>query len=144
MEHILIGSDHGGFELKELIKESMKTISFIDTGCYVDDQCNYPEIVDDLVKKIKNDTVKKGILICGTGIGVCIRANRYKGIRAALAYNNYSAEMASAHNNANILCLGGRIILPKNAIEMVEIWLKTPFEAGRHNTRCQMLDYKLL
>lgn len=143
MENILIGSDHGGFELKELIKESMTSFNWIDTGCYEDNQCNYPEIVDNLIKKITDGTFKKGILICGTGIGVSIRANRYKGIRAALAHNKFTAEMASAHNNANILCLGGRVTLPKDALEIVELWLKTPFEAGRHENRCQMLDYKL-
>lgn len=143
METILIGSDHGGYDLKELIKESLTKINWIDTGCYEDESCNYPDSVDTLVKKIKTETLSKGILICGTGIGVSIRANRYKGIRAALAYDKFTAEMASAHNNANILCLGGRVTLPKNAIEIIEIWLKTPFEAGRHQLRCDMLDKQL-
>ena len=143
MEHVLIGSDHGGYELKELLKEGLSKITWIDTGCHTDDSCNYPSIVDNLVKQLKTGTVNKGILICGTGIGVSMRANRYKGIRAALVYNAHTAEMAKAHNNANILCLGGRITLPKIALELVQIWLKTPFDNGRHELRCDMIDYKL-
>ena len=143
MEHLLIGSDHGGYELKELIKEGLQSVTWIDTGCNTDDSCDYPSIVDNLVKQLKTGTVNKGILICGTGIGVSMRANRYKGIRAALVYDQYTAEMAKAHNNANILCLGGRITLPKVALKLVEIWLKTPFDNGRHELRCDMIDYKL-
>lgn len=143
MEHILIGSDHGGYELKELIKEGFTSATWIDTGCDTDDSCHYPSIVDNLVKQLKTGTVNKGILICGTGIGVSMRANRYKGIRAALVYDQYTAEMAKAHNNANIICLGGRITLPKVALKLVEIWLKTPFDNGRHELRCDMIDYKL-
>ena len=139
-KHIYIGSDHGGFELKEALKESLSEIDWEDVGCFENSRCDYPNIADALVKKMQDQKDALGILICGTGIGISIRANRYKGIRAALVYNEETARLAKAHNHANVLCLGGRTTDIKTAIECVKTWLKNDYDGGRHDARIFLLD----
>ena len=137
-----IGSAHGGYELKEFIK-----IFLIDSGYKVKDYgCNSPESVDypDIAKPLCKDLISKkierGILICGTGIGMSITANRYKGIRATLCNDLFSAKMSRRHNDSNLLCMGGRIIGKDLAKEIVNIWLNEPFDGDRHLRRINKID----
>ncbi|MGC6367381.1 MAG: ribose 5-phosphate isomerase B [Candidatus Marinamargulisbacteria bacterium] len=137
---ILIAADHGGYELKEAIKEQLNHLTFKDVGTHSADRVDYPLFADKLCKGILSDEATKGILICGTGIGISIRANRYDGIRAALVYDSFTAEMAKAHNNANVLCLGGRTLSSEDATLIIQKWLDTDFESGRHVDRLALLD----
>ena len=139
-KHIYIGSDHGGFELKEALKKQLSEIQWEDVGCFENNRCDYPNIADALVKSIQNHKEALGILICGTGIGISMRANRYKGIRAALVYDVETARLAKAHNQANVLCLGGRTTDIKTAISCVKTWLITDYDGDRHDARIFLLD----
>ena len=134
---IAIGSDHGGYELKEIIKNFLieNNYEVKDFGVNNPDSVDYPDIAHPLCMSIINNESEKGILICGTGIGISIAANKIKGIRAALCGDCYSAKMSRAHNNANVLALGGRVTGPGLAIEIVKIWLSTDFIGQRHETR---------
>ena len=139
---IAIGCDHGGFDLKQKVLDYLKArdIEFEDYGIYIKEASDYPEIA----KKVSTDVAKgkydKGILICGTGIGMSIVANKFKGIRAALCCDTYSARVSRAHNNANILCLGARVTGEYLALDIVDTWLKTGFEGGRHKRRIDMIE----
>lgn len=139
---IVIGSDHGGFRYKESIIDYLKArnIEFFDVGTYTLESCDYPEIAKKTAKKVASGEFNRGILICGTGIGMSIAANKVGGIRAALCSDTYSARVSRAHNNANILCLGERVIGEHLALDIVDIWLKTGFEGGRHKRRVDMLE----
>ncbi len=141
-KRLVIGSDHGGFELKEKLKTMMAKDGYEleDVGTHSSVSTDYPIYVKAVVKSVLSGKFNKGILICGTGLGVCIAANRYKGIRAALCNTKELAEMAAMHNNANILCLGGRTTNADTALEIIKTWLTTPFEGGRHEKRINMLD----
>ena len=137
-----IASDHGGFELKEYLIQQLPDLGLINLGTFTNQRVDYPLFDDQLCKQILNQTLDKGILICGTGIGISMRANRYPGIRAALIYNDFTAQMASAHNNANVICLGGRTTRPADALLLIKEWLNTPFESGRHTNRITLIDAK--
>jgi ribose 5-phosphate isomerase B len=141
-EKIIIGSDHGGYELKEFIKEELdkKGIPFEDIGTNSTDSVDYPNYGARAARKIANGDYKRGILICGTGIGISITANRFKGVRAALCCSVEMARMSREHNNANILALGGRTTNQKDAAAILETWLSTPFEGGRHERRVGLID----
>ncbi|MBN2801840.1 MAG: ribose 5-phosphate isomerase B [Deltaproteobacteria bacterium] len=138
---IFIGSDHGGFELKETMKSLLKdeNYSIEDLGTYSTDSVDYPKIAQNLCNKVL-ETGDFGILICGTGLGMSMAANKIKGIRAALCSESYSSKMAREHNNANILCMGGRVTGPNLALEIAKTFIETPFEGGRHERRVQMLE----
>lgn len=143
METIAIGSDHGGFEYKEEIIKHLKEKGYeniIDCGTYSKDSCDYPIIAKEVAKKVVSKEADKGILICGTGIGMSIAANKVKGIRAALCGDTFSARATRAHNNSNILCLGERVIGIELAFDIVDIWLKTDFEGGRHQRRIDEIE----
>ena len=137
---ISIASDHGGYELKSFLMNHFSSISFIDLGTSSTDSVHYPMFADALCNHILNQQSEKGILICGTGIGISMRANRYPGIRAAVVHSEFSASMAKAHNNANVLCLGERTTTTDDAIVYINAWLSTEFEGDRHQTRIDMLD----
>ncbi len=141
---IAIGSDHGGFELKETVKPLLKELGHEveDVGCYSQDSVDYPQEAKKVVALIKEGKVQRGILICGTGIGMSIAANRTPGIRATLCHELFTAEMSRRHNDSNVLCMGGRVIGPGLALEMVKVWLSTPFEGGRHTRRLCQIDSK--
>ena len=141
---IAIGSDHGGFELKETVKPLLKELGHEveDVGCYSLDSVDYPQEAKKVVALIKEGKVQRGILICGTGIGMSIAANRTPGIRATLCHELFTAEMSRRHNDSNVLCMGGRVIGPGLALEMVKVWLSTPFEGGRHTRRLCQIDSK--
>ena len=139
---IAIGSDHGGFHYKEAIMEYLKArnIEFVDVGTHTRESCYYPDIAQNVAKKVVSGEFNRGILICGTGIGMSIAANKIRGIRAALCSDTYSARVCRAHNNANILCLGERVIGEHLALDIVDIWLKTGFEGGRHKRRIDKIE----
>lgn len=139
---IALGSDHGGYELKEAIKAyfTKKNIRFIDYGTDSSEPVDYPVFAKKVCKAVQSGEYGFGILFCGTGIGMSIVANKHKNIRAAVVSDELSAEMCRRHNNANVLCLGGRIIDSKKAIELVEIFLSNSFDGGRHEKRVDMYE----
>lgn len=139
---IAIGSDHGGFNYKESVIDYLRArnIEFVDVGTYTRESCDYPEIAKAVARKVVAGEADRGILICGTGIGMSITANKIKGVRAALCSDTYSARVSRAHNNANILCIGERVIGEHLALDIVDIWLKTGFEGGRHKRRVDMIE----
>ena len=135
---IVIGCDHGGFELKEFIKiflsNEMK-VTPDDVGTFSNDSVDYPDIGIKVAQKVQSGEFERGILICGTGIGMSIVANRFPKIRAALCHDTYTARMSREHNNSNILVIGGRITEENIAKEIVRIWLTSKFQGGRHQRR---------
>ena len=140
IKKIVIGSDHAGYELKEKVKAHLENrgITVFDVGTDSTDSCDYPAFADALCKKIQLGEFERGILVCGTGIGMSIAANKHKGIRAACCSDTYSAKMTRQHNDANVLCFGARVIdLPK-ALELTKIFVTTEYEGlagGRHKQR---------
>ena len=138
---IAIGADHGGFELKEKIVDYLKSkgIEFKDFGTFSKDSCDYPKIGKDVASEVANGNFNRGILVCGSGIGMSIVANRFKKVRAALCWDMTTAEFSRTHNDANLLCLGQRVVDNQLALEMVDLWLNTEFEGGRHKLRVDML-----
>ncbi len=134
---IAIGSDHGGYELKEHIREYLKGkgIDVKDYGVYNENSVDYPDCARPVCEAVINGEADKGILICGTGIGISIAANKFKGIRAALCGDVYSAKMSKEHNNANVICLGGRVTGRELAFMIVDAWLDAEFQGGRHEGR---------
>ena len=134
---LAIGSDHGGFQLKEIIKKHLaeQQISVKDFGTYTTESVDYPDISKSVAQAVADGQYDRGIIVCGTGIGVSIAANKVKGIRAALCHDVFSAQMSREHNNANVLTLGERVIGPGLALMIVDTWLKTEFAGGRHEQR---------
>lgn len=134
---IAIGSDHGGFRLKEEIKNLLqeKNLAYRDFGTHSTDSVDYPDIARSVASAITAGECERGILICGTGIGISIAANKINGIRAALCHDVFSAQMSREHNDANILAMGERVIGPGLARAIVEKWLTTEFSGGRHAGR---------
>lgn len=134
---IAIGCDHGGFALKESIISHLqeKNIEFCDFGSYDGGPVDYPDIAKKVCSAIQNGDADKGILVCGTGIGMSIAANKHKGIRAAVCSEHFSTRYTRLHNDTNVLCLGARVIGSGIACELVDIFLSTSFEGGRHKTR---------
>ena len=140
---IAVGADHGGFEYKEEIVELLKKSGYEvkDFGTYSKGSCDYPVFAKDVAKSVANKEFDRGILICGTGIGMSIVANKVKGIRAALCSDTFSAKATREHNDSNILCLGARVIDSKLACDIVKIWLNTPFsDEERHIRRIGMIE----
>ena len=140
---IVIGSDHGGFALKEAIKALLqaRSIDVQDLGTNNgDDSVDYPDFGESVARKVSLGEAEKGVLVCGTGIGMSIVANKFPGVRAALAADTYMAKMAKQHNNANILVLGGRVLDENEAREMVATWLDSSFEGGRHQARLDKIS----
>jgi len=140
---IIIGSDHAGFDLKELCKDRLKSRAgseVKDVGAFSRESVDYPRIAHKTARAISNGKYSQGILICGTGLGMSIVANRYKGVRAALCSNLFTTRMSRLHNDANILVMGGRVIGVDLALEMVDLFLDTPFEGGRHRSRLDQID----
>lgn len=133
---IAIGCDHGGFELKCAVMNHLlnKKIEYVDCGCE-GERCDYPDIAEAVCKKVTSGECELAILVCGTGIGMSIAANKIKGIRAAVCSDWYSAKYTRLHNNANVLCLGGRVLGAGLALELVDVFLETEFEGGRHSDR---------
>lgn len=139
---IAIGCDHGGVVLKSAILEYLKdkSIEVIDYGTNGSESVDYPDFARAVAESVAQLKADKGILMCGTGIGISIAANKVKGIRCAVVHNEFTAQAASAHNNANILSLGGRILSPEEAVRLIDIWLNTAFEGGRHVGRLDKIS----
>lgn len=138
---IALGCDHAGFTLKESIKNyfDSKQYFYTDFGVFKTAAVDYPDFAFTVARAVADRQYDRGVLICATGIGMCITANKVKGIRAALAYSLKTAELSRLHNDSNILCLGGRELVIQDALDMVEIWLKTSFEGGRHQKRSDLI-----
>jgi len=141
MQKIIIASDHGGYNLKNQIKEYLENNSYDveDYGCYTNESCDYPIYAKKVAEAVSNDSNLKGILVCGTGIGMSIAANKVKNIRASLCSDTFSARMTRMHNDANILCLGERVTGAGLALDIVDVWLRTEFSGGRHQRRIEMI-----
>ena len=138
---IAIASDHGGFELKNHIYSHLEENHEVtDFGTFSPDSCDYPDYAKKVVYALLHQGFERGILICGTGIGMAIVANRFKGIRAANVSDTFSSRMTRMHNDSNILTLGERVIGKGLALDVVDVWLNTDFEGGRHQKRIDMID----
>ena len=139
---LVIGCDHGGFLLKqEIIKHlQQRGTEFVDVGCYDENSVDYPDVAKAACDKIVSGECENGILICGTGIGISMAANKVKGIRAACCSDCFSAKFTRLHNDANVMCMGARTLGSGLALELVEIFLDTPFEGGRHAARVDMIQ----
>ncbi|MBI5644229.1 MAG: ribose 5-phosphate isomerase B [Deltaproteobacteria bacterium] len=142
MEKIAIASDHAGRELKEDIKEFLSSIGveFMDLGVDNDNSVDYPDYGILVAERVSKGEVPRGILVCGTGIGMSILANKFLNVRAALVSDVYTARMAKEHNNANILVIGGRIVGKGLAREMIRTWIEARFEGGRHQKRLDKIS----
>lgn len=139
---IVIASDHAGFPLKEKITEflSKEKISFEDLGIQKNHSVDYPDYAEKVAEAVSSQKADAGILLCGTGLGMSITANKFKGVRAVTVSDLYSARMAKEHNNANVLALGGRVLDPAKAIRLVKTWLRTPYKAERHQKRLDKIS----
>ena len=143
MRKIYIGADSAGYNLKEEVKEylSEKGYEVVDCGCNSTASCHYPEFASKVCESVQGELDSSfGILICGTGIGMSMCANKHKGIRAALCSDTYSARMTRCHNDANLLCMGARVIGSCLALDIVDAFLSAEFEGGRHAVRVKMIE----
>ncbi len=139
---IALAADHGGYQMKNLIAQNLRNQGFEieDLGTDSEESVDYPDFAQRVVQEILRQKAELGILVCGTGIGISIAANRHKGIRAALLYDDYVAQVAREHNNANILCFGGRTMKIEDVMRRIDIFLKAKYEGGRHDRRLCKLD----
>ena len=139
---VVIGSDHAAYALKETIKSFLieRSIDVKDVGCYSEDSVDYPDIGNKVASMVSSGQFGQGILMCGTGLGMSMVANRFPHVRAALCADIFSAVMSRQHNDSNILVLGGRVIGDILATEIVKVWLETPFDGGRHQKRLEKFD----
>ena len=138
---IAIGCDHGGYDIKNAVIDYMKDkgIEYTDFGCYSTDSVDYPVFAFKVASAVASGECERGIICCGTGIGVSIAANKVKGIRAAVCSDEFCAEMTRRHNDSNIMCMGGRVIDCEKAVKLADIFLHTEFEGGRHSNRVNMI-----
>ena len=139
---IIIGSDHGGYKLKEEIKKYLeeKEIKYKDLGTYEEESVDYPDIASKVSQEVKKNKENQGILICRSGIGMSIVANKFKGIRCVLCHNEYTAKYSRLHNNSNILAMGADDVDINEAIRILRMWLATNFEGGRHEERIKLIE----
>ncbi|MBT6033390.1 MAG: ribose 5-phosphate isomerase B [Kordiimonadaceae bacterium] len=138
---IAIASDHGGFELKEVLKADLEEmgLAIVDLGCYDTSSVDYPDYANKLAAALQNESATRGILVCGSGIGISIAANRHSHIRAALVHDALTAKLSREHNNANVIVLGGRTTGIEVARDCLKVFLNTKFEGGRHQMRIDKL-----
>lgn len=139
---IAAGCDHGGLDLKNAIIEHLKNrgIEVVDLGCYTNGSVDYPEYGHKVAHAVADGQADLGIVCCGTGMGISIAANKVKGIRCALPYSDFTAQMCKQHNNANMVAFGGRTLTADEAIRYTDIWLDTEYEGGRHQKRLDMIE----
>lgn len=140
---IAIAADHGGFELKESLKKYLKdTFKFevIDLGTSSTNSVDYPDFAHKVAVKVENGEVDRGVLVCGSGIGMCMAAGKHKGVRAVVLHDEYDAEMSRKHNDANVACLGGRVTSFDDARVFLNIWFSTEFEGARHTRRVDKIE----
>jgi ribose 5-phosphate isomerase B len=139
---IVISADHRGFRLKNTVAKEIERLGFAvtDLGVFDDKSVDYPDRAEELVKAILTGAAERGVLVCGSGIGMSIAANRFNGIRAALCHDECAARLSRLHNDSNILVLGERVLGEATALGILSVWLSTPFEGGRHERRVKKLD----
>ena len=137
-----IGSDHGGFALKQEIMKHLESrgLKYKDYGTYTEDSCDYPVYGEAVARAVVAGECERGILVCGTGIGISIAANKVRGVRAAVCADCYSAEMTKRHNDANVICLGARVVGTGLALKIIDSFIDAEFEGGRHGIRVEMLN----
>lgn len=142
MSKVAIGCDHGGIVLKESVIKTLEKLGaqVVDMGCYSQESVDYPEYGVKVANAVASGECDLGVIMCGTGIGISIAANKVKGIRAAVVTNTYMAKLTKNHNNANIIALGGRVISPLEAEEIVEAWYTAEYEGGRHQKRLDIIS----
>ena len=142
MANIATGCDHGGFALKTLLNKYLVELghNIIDLGTYSDERVDYPDFAEVVAKAVANGDAHFGMLVCGSGIGVCMAANKIPGIRAATIHDVTSAHLSREHNDANIICLGERLIGPEVAKEALKVFLESDFQEGRHSVRVQKMN----
>lgn len=138
---VAIGSDHGGYKLKEEIKGLLASmnVEVVDVGCTCEDSVDYPDYAQPVAEMVAAGECDRGILLCGTGIGMSIAANKIPGIRCALVHDTFSARATREHNNSNVLAMGERVIGPGLALDIVKIWLETEYQGGRHERRLEKI-----
>lgn len=139
---IAIGCDHGGYQLKEEIKKYLgeKEIPYKDLGCMNEERVDYPNIAEQVAKEVQANNCEKGILICRSGIGMSMVANKFKGIRCTLCHDEFTAKYARLHNNGNVLAIGADAVTVNEAICILRMWLATEFEGGRHEERLKLIE----
>lgn len=142
MSKIAVGCDHGGIVLKDSVVKTLERLGaeVVDLGCYSTESVDYPEYGLKVANAVASGECDAGVVMCGTGIGISISANKVKGIRAAVVTNTYMAKLTKNHNNANIIALGGRVITPEEAEAIVEAWYTAEYEGGRHQRRLDMIS----
>ena len=141
MKKLIIGCDHAAVELKGIVRDHLIARGFDveDVGVHTSDSCNYPDIAHALCSKIQSGEREMGILICGTGIGMSMAANKHRGIRAACCSDTFSARLTREHNDANVLCFGARVVGEGVALQLVDAFITTEYEGGRHQSRVDMI-----
>lgn len=139
---LILGSDHAGLELKEKLKRSLDRlgISYEDVGTHTPDAVDYPDFAHKVAEAVSRGEAERGLLVCGSGQGMAMVANRHRGVRAALPFDEETARLSREHNDANVLALGGRVLDHDRAERILEVWLETPFAGGRHARRVSKID----
>ena len=139
---VVIGSDHGAYDLKEELKAALtrQGVELHDVGCHGRESVDYPVYAHQVARLVEEEKFERGILLCGTGLGMSMAANRHRGVRAAVCGDCFSAEMARAHNDANVLCLGARVVGPGLALKIASIFLEGTFDGGRHVARVAQIN----
>ncbi len=142
MIKVAVGCDHGGFILKESVVSTLERLGaeVVDLGCYDESSVDYPVYGEKVARSVASGECALGVIMCGTGIGISIAANKVRGVRAAVVTNTYMAKLTKNHNNANIIALGGRVISPDEAAAIVEAWYTAEYEGGRHQRRLDMIS----
>lgn len=140
--NIMVGCDHGGYQLKSVLVPHLRQLGHDveDIGVFSPESCDYPQYALTVAHGVAKGEVERGLLVCGSGVGMCIAANRVRGVRAVRADEPYTAKMSRRHNDSNVLCLGGRLIGVDMAVEILTVWLHEPFEGGRHQRRVDLID----
>ena len=139
---IALASDHAGFALKRALAERLSNDGHAieDCGCFDEQSCDYPDFAAPAARRVAEGAAERAILVCGTGIGMCMTANKVPGVRAALVHDAFTARMAREHNDSNVLCLGARVVDVDRALDLTQLWLTTAFEGGRHARRVGKID----
>jgi ribose 5-phosphate isomerase B len=134
---IAVGCDHAAFEHKKFIAKELagEGHEILDMGTDSTAPCDYPDVAKAVARSVASGIAERGVLMCGTGLGMCMTANKIRGIRAAACHDEYTTIMSRSHNDANVLCMGGRVLDAQKALQLIHIWLRTPFEGGRHGGR---------
>ena len=139
---IAVGSDHAGYEVKEAIARRLAEAghAVVDCGTFSAESVDYPDYAAAVARKVAARECERGVLVCGTGIGVAMAAGKVKGVRAATVHDRFTAQMSREHNDSNVLCLGARVLEPRHAVELAEFWVGVPFAGGRHEKRVRKVD----